>query len=298
MAAVKIKRGENQAKRKMKAQVVQREARAPLSATQRRALAIGVPFAGLLALGTIGWAFDWPSRASDALALSTAAAGLEIRHVEVTGLQQVPRLTVYEAVLAGPSNPMLATDLAIVRDRLRALPWVADASVSRRLPDTIVVNVSERKPVALWQHNGRFHLIDITGRVLAQDGLDAFASLPLVVGAGANTEIGALLDLAAAAPTLAPHVEAAVLVGQRRWNLKFKSGETLALPDTPASARRALQRFAALEADLPADQKLLGGRFERFDLRIPGQMIVGGPEVQKAIEAAEKAAAAQRRATI
>lgn len=298
MAAVKIKRGASQSKRKMKAQIVQREARAPLSVRQRRALAIGLPVAGMMALGTIGWAFDWASRASDALALSTAAAGLEIRHVEVTGLEQVPRLTVYEAVLAGPSNPMLATDLAIVRDRLRALPWVADASVSRRLPDTIVVNVSERKPVALWQHNGRFQLIDITGRVLAKDGLEAFAALPLVVGAGANDEIASLLDLTAAAPTLTPQLEAAVLVGQRRWNLKFKSGETLALPDTPANAKAALQKFAALEAELPSDQKLLGGRFERFDLRIPGQMIIGGAEVQKAIEAAEKAAAAERRATI
>lgn len=298
MGAVKIKRGASTSKRKMKAQVIQREARPPLTSGQRRALLIGLPLAAVLTLATAGWAFDWPGQARTALALGSAAAGLEIRHVEVTGLKQVPRLTVYEAVLAGPSNPMLATDLAAVRDRLRAVPWVADASVSRRMPDTVVVHVSERKPVALWQHHGRFHLIDITGRVLATEGLEPFAGLPLIVGEGANTQVAALLDLTAAAPRLAPQMDAAVLVGQRRWNLRFKSGETLALPDTPASARSALQRFAALDAELPDNQKLLGGRFERFDLRVPGQMIVGGAEVQKAIEASEKAAAAARRATI
>lgn len=298
MGAVKIKRGAAPAKRKPKAQIVQREASPMLTAGRRRALLFGVPVAAAAVLGAAGWAFDWPGQAREALALGSAAAGLEIRHVEVTGLKQVPRLRVYEAVLAGPSNPMLATDLEEVRERLRALPWVADASVSRRLPDTVMVHVSERQPVALWQHRGRFYLIDITGRVLADDALEDFAALPQVVGEGANLQVGSLLDLASAAPSLAPQMQAAVLVGERRWNIKFKSGETLALPDTPAKARDALKRFATLEASLPEGQKLLGGRFERFDLRVPGQMIVGGPEVQKAIEAAQKAAAAEQRATI
>jgi cell division protein FtsQ len=302
MAAVKIKRGAKPVKHKAKAEVVQREA-APLlqrlfGPMQRRVLLLGLSVLAVAALGLAGWAFDWPGKARGTLALGSAAAGLEIRHVEVRGLEQVSRLAVYEAVLAGPSNPMLATDLAAIRTRLQAMPWVADASVSRRLPDTVVVDVRERKPVALWQYRGRFHLIDITGRVLASDALDAFAALPLVVGDGANAQVAALLDLADVAPDLTAKVDAAVLVGERRWNLRFKSGETLMLPDTPERARQALSRFAALEESLPVDRKLLGGNFERFDLRMPGQMIVGGEEVAKAIEAARAAAEAERRATI
>ncbi|WP_416907982.1 MAG: cell division protein FtsQ/DivIB [Polymorphobacter sp.] len=298
MGAVKTKRGEKPKQRKAKAEVVQREAQPRLSAMQRRALMLGVPLTAMATLALAGWAYDWPGNARAALALGSAAAGLEIRHVEVRGLEQVPRLAVYEAVLAGPSNPMLATDLAAIRMRLRAMPWVADASVSRRLPDTVVVDVRERKPVALWQNDGRFHLIDITGRVLASDGLDEFAALPLVVGDGANAQVAGLLDLADAAPALAGKVHAAILVGQRRWNLRFKTGETLMLPDTPERARAALTRFAALEASLPEGRKLLGGQFERFDLRLPGQMVVGGEEVAKAIEAARKAADEAKRATI
>lgn len=295
MAAVKIKRG---AKPKSKARVMQRPQLPSLSPVARRGLMLGVPLALVGGLGVAGWVLDWPGQAREATAVRTAAAGFEIRHVEVLGVREVPRLKVYEAVLVGQSNPMLATDLAAIRGRLRALPWVADASVSRRLPDTVVVRVSEREPVALWQHRGRFRLIDITGRVLAAERLERFARLPLVVGPGANVQVGELLALASAAPALAAQMEAGVLVGQRRWNLKFKTGETMALPDTPDGAKAALLRFAALEAELPPGQKLLGGRFERFDLRVPGQMTVGGPEVKKALEAAAKAAREQKAATI
>lgn len=264
----------------------------------RRALVIGLPLAGLAGGIAAFLAWGGPARVQAGLALETAAAGFEIHHVEIIGAREVPRLAVYETVLSGVSNPLLGTDIAAIRTRLLDHPWVADASVSRRLPDTLVVRLSERTPVALWQHGGRFHLIDAGGRVLASDRLERFARLPLVVGAGANFAVADWLKLVEAAPALAPAIEAGVLVSGRRWNIRFKSGETLALPDETSAARAALARFASLDAELPAHQKLLGGRFQRFDMRLPGQLIVGGPEVQKALEAAAQDAARRKAATI
>ena len=229
---------------------------------------------------------------------STARAGFEVRHVEIAGTREMDKLPIYDAALSGPSNAMLRADLPQIRNRLLTLPWVADASVGRRLPDTLTIQIVERRPVALWQHQQRFALIDITGRPLATTGLDRFAALPVVVGRGANTRVRELLALTAAAPTLSDKVDAAVLVGGRRWDVKFKSGETLALPDTPAAATAAFKRFARLEAGLSEDRKLLGGRFQRFDMRLPGQMTVAGPAVQQALEAAAKAAKAPKPTTI
>lgn len=229
---------------------------------------------------------------------STAVAGFEVRHVEIAGAREMDKLPIYDAALSGPSNAMLRADLPEIRSRLLALPWVADASVGRRLPDTLSIRIVERRPVALWQHRQRFALIDITGRSLTTKGLDRFAALPVVVGPGANLRVRELLALTAAAPTLSDKVDAAVLVGGRRWDVKFKSGETLALPDTPAAATAAFKRFAKLEAGLSEDRKLLGGQFQRFDMRLPGQMTVAGPAVQQALEAAAKAAKAPKPTTI
>ncbi len=109
-----------------------------------------------------------------------------MRHVEVHGVATGPRLAVIAAALEGPTNSMLLVDLNAARARLTALPWVADASVSRRLPDTLIVDVVERRPVALWQFRHRLAAIDRTGVPLTAERLDRFAALPLVVGAEAN----------------------------------------------------------------------------------------------------------------
>ncbi len=271
----------------------------PLSA---RALRRNVVIASTALVGVTGVILaslaGVPQRQWAEFVRNTAKAGFEVRHVEIAGVREMNKLPIYEAALSGSSNAMLKADLPAIRTRLLALPWVADASVGRRLPDTLTIQIVERRPVALWQHQQRFALIDITGRPLTSKGLDRFAALPVVVGPGANLRVREMLAMTAAAPALSDKVDAAVLVGGRRWDVKFKSGETLALPDTPAAATAAFKRFAKLEAGLSEDRKLLGGRFERFDMRLPGQMTVAGPAVQKALEAAAKAAKAAKPTTI
>ena len=301
MTANVIKRGARPPRHKP---VLQRKAAAetvalPISARAlRRNIVIACATLVTVTGGILASLAGVPERQWAEFVRGTAQAGFEVRHVEIAGTHEMEKLPIYDAVLSGPSNAMLRADLPQIRNRLLALPWVADASVGRRLPDTLTVNIVERRPVALWQHKRRFVLIDITGRLLTSKGLGRFGALPVVVGPGANLRVRELLALTAAAPTLSDKVDAAVLVGGRRWDVKFKSGETLALPDTPAAATAAFKRFARLEAGLSEDRKLLGGRFQRFDMRLPGQMTVAGPAVQQALEAAAKAAKAPKPMTI
>jgi cell division protein FtsQ len=301
MTATTMKRGARPPRHKPVPQrkVVGETVALPLSA---RALRRNVVIASACLLAVTGAVFaslaGVPQRQWAEFVRDTAQAGFEVRHVEIAGAHEMDRLPIFVAALSGPSNAMINADLGQIRMRLLALPWVADASVGRRLPDTLSIQIIERRPVALWQHQRRFALIDITGRLLTTKALDRYAALPVVIGPGANMRVRELLALTASAPSLSARVDAAVLVGGRRWDVKFKSGETLALPDTPAAATAAFKRFASLEAGLSEDRKLLGGRFERFDMRLPGQMTVAGPAVQQALEAAAKAAKAAKPTTI
>lgn len=291
MTTQTLKRGA--APPRQKAKTPPRQATVALPVSQgalRRNVGITVAVLGTAATIVVAGVMGVWQRAGEAFVQQTAAAGLEIRHVEVTGTRELPLLPVYQAALPGRDNAMLTSDLGAIRQRLQALPWVADASVARRLPDTLVISITERRPVALWQYRQRLHAIDINGVVLTGDRLERFANLPLIVGSGANGRVREFLTLAATAPTLAPKVDAAVLVGGRRWDLKFKTGETLSLPDRPAAASHALRQFARL--DDKAGAGLLGGRFERFDMRLPGRMIVGGAAVKQALEDNAKAARA------
>ncbi|WP_439545376.1 cell division protein FtsQ/DivIB [Sandarakinorhabdus sp.] len=288
MTAATLKRGARVPK-SARARPVRPATMAPVFGKRQVLIALAVVFAIAIAVMI---AVRVPQKLWAGFVTWTAANGWEVRHVELTGAREQDRLAIYAAALNGPTNAMLATDLDAVRARLRALPWVADASVQRRLPDTLVIEVTERRPVALWQKNRHLAAIDLSGRVLTAERLERWNDLPILIGPNANARVHEALELLAATP-LGRDVMAATLVGGRRWDLHFKSGEVLALPDRPAVARGALTAFAKLDGQGP--QRLIGGGFTRFDLRLPGRMTVAGPAVAKTLADAEKArrAAAQ-----
>src|SRR3569623_2787281 len=107
------------------------------------------------------------------------------------------------------------------------------------------------------------------GVVLEPVRLDAMPDLPLLIGPDANAQAGPRARLGVAAPQLKPAMAGATWSGGRRWDLRFQTGEVLALPEGEDAARRALARFAQIDQL----NQLLGRGIVRFDMRIPGKLI-------------------------
>ena len=165
-------------------------------------------------------------------------------------------------------EPLLAVDLAAAKARLEALPWVKSASVERRWPRLLYVKIAERTPLALWQDDGKIRLIDSGGTVIEGADLGRFAKLPMVVGAGADKAAAELLAMLAKEPSLMPHLEAAVRVGARRWNLHLVEGIDVRLPES--GAEEALARLA----ELAPKERLFSPDIVAIDLRLPDRLIV------------------------
>ncbi len=196
--------------------------------------------------------------------------GFTVERVEIQGIDQMERLPVYAVALDQPSMAMPNVDITEIRDRVEALSWVQSARVSRRLPDTLVVSITERRPTAIWQHDQQLYLVDAEGEVLEEVPLDAMPDLPLIIGPAANRQVANFENLMERAPALRPMLAGATWVGNRRWDLRFQSGETLALPEGQADAARALIRFARMDGVTG----LLGEGFRRFDMRVPDRFVV------------------------
>jgi cell division protein FtsQ len=197
-------------------------------------------------------------------------AGFSLKHVEIKNARRVPQIDIYNIAFDQPTSAMPLIDLEATRQRLLKFGWVRDARVSRRFPDTLVVDIVERRPAAIWQNNQRLALIDMDGVVLEQVRLDAMPDLPVLVGPAANlhaAELGRLVD---AVPHLKPQMGGASWIGGRRWDIRFASGEVLALPEGEEAAKKALAHFARMDQAT----QLLGRGFVRFDMRIPGKFIV------------------------
>src|SRR5512147_2646787 len=113
----------------------------------------------------------------------SADAGFVVRDIFVVGRDSTPKATLLQALALGSGAPILAIDLEAARTRIQALPWVRQASVRRVLPDTIVVEIVERRPLALWQHDKKFALIDEEGRIILRgDDVARYSDLMVVVG--------------------------------------------------------------------------------------------------------------------
>lgn len=255
---------------------------------------LGLAFGGLLLAAAGVWAFaaGLPQRLLfDAVTLASAA-GLSVRQVEISGDQRQPRLDIYREILSGGSDSMFLLDIAELRTRLLSLPWVADASIRRQWPDTLVIQITERQPIAIWQVGGRYLLTDGSDTPLPPAPLADFAGLPLVVGPGAGPAADTLLALLADHPGLLDALVGAVRVGERRWDLKLESGETISLPEDREAAA-ALARLAAAQKETP----VLGQGFLRIDLRIPGRMAIRlSPEALERERRRQQEEARRRRA--
>ena len=224
---------------------------------------------GALALAMLS-VFQVPQLVGTAAGEAIGEAGFAVKRVEIKGLNRMERLSVYAVALDQPSMAMPLVDLDETRARMLQLGYVEEARVSRRWPDTLVVDIVERTPAAVWQHNQQLSLIDREGIVLEPVRLEAMPELPLVIGPAANLRAGALERLLGAAPQLKPMLAGATWVGGRRWDLRFQSGEVLALPEGEESAGKALTQFARMDKLTG----LLGRGLVRFDMRIPGKFVV------------------------
>lgn len=227
-------------------------------------IAVAAVIGGLIVMGV-------PQMTGMATAHGLGRMGFVVRNIQLTGLKQVDRDTVYRIVSEAHGQDMPLVDLSQLRSQLLQLGWIEDARVSRRLPDTLAIDLVERVPAAVLQRNQQLSLIDAQGHILAAvDAHTMPVQLPLVIGDGVEGHIGALQALIASQAPLKQLIDGATWVGQRRWDLRFQSGETLSLPEGDGAARKALATFAKKDQEA----RLLGQGYVRIDMRDPSRMVV------------------------
>lgn len=226
-----------------------------------------------------------PAMAEYRVAEFAGRAGFEVQRVEVRGVARLNELKVYERVLGERDRAMPLVDIHHLRDELMELNWVKDARVSRQLPDTIVIDIVERTPHAALKKPGRLVLIDETGHELEPVSARDAKGMLQISGPGAQRQVEALTALLDAAPALKPQVSAAEWVGNRRWNLTFKTGQVLALPQGADESAGALMAFARLDGV----NRLLGGQVVAFDMRAPERIYlrIPGRSQQQSLPAAQ-----------
>lgn len=103
-----------------------------------------------------------------------------VENVEVTGVDHLSEQDVIDAARLPADATLLRFGEQRVLGRLGSDPWVADADIERRFPSTLVIEISERVPVALVDTGMTFWFVDTSGRVIAESVPDTATVLPVV----------------------------------------------------------------------------------------------------------------------
>jgi cell division protein FtsQ len=194
--------------------------------------------------------------------------GFRIIEVAINGRKQLSQDEVLAVGGVNGRSSLLFLDAAAVRERLKTNPWIAEATVLKLYPGRLQIDIVERTAFALWQQDGRFSVIADDGAVLEPYVAQRFLSLPLVVGKGAETRARDFLALLARYPQVKAVTKAAILVGERRWNLRLKDGLDIRLPEIDvASALAALSR-------LDREDHLFSRDIVAIDMRLPDRLTV------------------------
>jgi cell division protein FtsQ len=236
---------------------------------------LGIVASALLVLGSIGYGAVKGDHVTalveelkNARDVAANAAGFRVAEVAIAGRRLLTDQEVLAAAGVTDRTSLLFLDVAEARAKLTASPWISEATVRKLYPHRLEIEITERVPFALWQTEGKINVIADDGSVLAPLTDRRFVALPLVVGRGAEKKAKAFLATLERYPAIRAEVRAAILVGDRRWNLKLKNGIDVRLSEQ--NAESGLNRLAGLDRD----RKLLTRDITAVDLRLPDRVSV------------------------
>ena len=231
-----------------------------------RARALIAAAAGLIVLATSPW---WGALAMRHMAF------FRVRRVEILGARYLApsdilgRLNVdTTASIWDPMSPLVS--------RIQAHPEVAKATIRRKLPGTLVVEIVERVPVALVSAPGGFRAYDDRGTALPVDPTRVAIDAPVLL----DRDVPLLKLLGAMRlrmPAMYQRVSAARRPGHGEIDLDLKSPAGAAQTETIRAADDlTLDRLADVE---PVEQDLTKKqlRASEIDLRYRDQVIARLP---------------------
>lgn len=194
--------------------------------------------------------------------------GFVIEDIIIEGRNHAPLHTIMSALGVKEGDGILEVDVPALRARIESVPWVESAIIQRDFPDTLLIRIVEKKPAALWQYNNKLKMINEKGDIIDDFVLPEFQNLLIVIGKDGPVHLKSLFAVISKYPKLSHQLKAVAYIGNRRWDLMYKNGMLIKLPEV--SIQSAVKKLMEL------DQKhsLLSGQIEVIDLRLDDRMFL------------------------
>jgi cell division protein FtsQ len=166
------------------------------------------------------------------------------------------------AVPIGQVN-LFALNLAEIESRVLSNPWIREARLQKRFPQTLTISVTFREPQALMQGDGgRLSYVDTDGRVFGQVSLAKSADLPILFGLNKQPMQRVREALAVLSTWGESSLSGSSEISSLSWDSDRGYRAWIVYPTKSSRARALVELGQEVDAQLPAQFERLSKVFQ------------------------------------
>jgi cell division protein FtsQ len=183
--------------------------------------------------------------------------GFKLEEVKLKGRKNVK---LDDMILSINSDNIQLLDLEKIHTELKTNKWIDDLIISRKLPNSLEINIIEKTPIAIYQYKKKLYLVDKNGDTISED-IGNFKNLIHAIGYNANIHISNLINVLNEYEDIKKNIVYVSRYGDRRWNLVLKNNIVIKLPE--GSIKESMEYLKSLYDS----QKLFERDIEYIDMR-------------------------------
>lgn len=189
-----------------------------------------------------------------------------VNNIDITGRERSSKDKLSKILSLYENKSLLSLNLLKIQNDIEKIAWIKDVIVRRIFPKTLSIKIEEYKPLAVWERGKEQYILDEYGYAIERISSNEFQNYFKIKGMGADRKLKNLIDNLKNFEDIYIQIEHASLVSNRRWDLYYKNGVRILLPENNIS-----ESLNLLDSYIKKNRLIEKGH-KKIDLRVDGKI--------------------------
>jgi len=190
-------------------------------------------------------------------------AGFIIKEISVSSTNEYCPIVTENTFNKYKNLSLLSISLKNIYDYTKSFDCIENVKISRIFPDKLKINIINKTPIAIWQNKKNFFFITTTNELMQIRNSENLLNFITFTGSNAYLHATKLIETISIDQEMFSQIDAAMRVGDRRWDIRLKDGTEIKLPENDPEV--AWKKFIDLRNN---SEKFNHGKMKTIDLRI------------------------------
>ncbi len=189
-----------------------------------------------------------------------------VNTIQTVGRERASKNDLSKILKKYQKTSLLSLDLNRIQSEVEKVAWIKKVIIRRVLPNTLSLTIEEFSPRAVWIRGRDRYVLDKNGYTIEKVSDDQFQNYFTIKGAEAELNLMNLIESLENFDEIYNQIDYANYVGRRRWDLHYKSGVRIMLPED-----NIIDSLSLLETYIK-ENKLIEKGHKKIDLRVDGKI--------------------------